>query len=130
MLKFIIMILNSVFSATNIYGIILYLHNGSKLFTKLSIGLIHLRKQKFRHNYLDTINLICSWNLEIESTFHFFLRFQIFITPRTSSWMNFLNQDETLLAIFAKRTILYVWQGSENASAFLIFHIYHLLPSF
>ena len=47
-----------------------------------------LEEHKFRHNFQDTINLLCSCSLEKESTSHFFLRCQNFITPRT----NFMNE--------------------------------------
>ena len=50
-------------------------HNpqGLKLLTRLRLGLIHLRYHKFKHNFLDTINPLCSCGSDIETTLHFLL---------------------------------------------------------
>ena len=48
--------------------------SGLKLLTRLRVNLSHLREHKFRHNFLDTINPLCSCSLEIESTKHYLLR--------------------------------------------------------
>ena len=47
---------------------------GLKLLTRLRVNLSHLREHKFRHNFLDTLNPLCSCSLEIESTRHYLLR--------------------------------------------------------
>ena len=52
----------------------------------------HLKEHKFRHNYQDTVNPLCFCSLEIESTSHFCLRCQNFITPRT----NLMNEPRKL----------------------------------
>ena len=89
LLKFIRTIPNSVFGVADIYGI--------KLLTRLSVGLSHLREHKFRHNFQDAINPLCSCSLEIESTFHFFLRCQDFIPPRTNLMNELRNLDSSIL---------------------------------
>ena len=96
LLKFIRTIPNSVFYADDIYGV--------KLLTRLRVGLSHLREHKFRHNFQDTINPLCSCSLEIELTSYFFLRCQNFITPRTTLMnelrkldSNIVNLDEISL---------------------------------
>ena len=61
LLKFIRTIPNSL---ANIFGI--------KVLKILRAGLSHLREHKFRHNFQNTINPLCSCSLEIESTSHFF----------------------------------------------------------
>ena len=50
-------------------------HNpqGLKLLTRLRLGLSHLRYHKFKHNFLDTINPLCSCGSDIETTLRFFL---------------------------------------------------------
>ena len=72
---------NSVFSVADIYGI--------KLLTRLRVGLSNLREQKFRQNFQDTINPLCS-----ESTSHFFCAAKI-SSPQEPhefiSWMNSVN---------------------------------------
>ena len=47
---------------------------GLKLLSRLRVNLSHLREHKFRHNFLDTINPLCSCSLEIESCGHYLLR--------------------------------------------------------
>ena len=47
---------------------------GLKLLTRLRVNLSHLREHKFRHNFLGTLNPLCSCCLEIESTSHYLLR--------------------------------------------------------
>ena len=47
---------------------------GLKLLTHLRVNLSHLRQHKFRHNFLDILNPICSCNIEAESISHYLLR--------------------------------------------------------
>ena len=107
LLKFTRTISNSVFSVADIYGI--------KLLTRLRVGLSHLREHKFRHDFQDTINPLCSCSLEIESASNVFLPCQNFIIPRTSLMnelrkldSNILNLDEISL------TILLLYDDSKN----------------
>ena len=55
---------------------------GLKLLTRLRVNLSHLREHKFRHNFLDAINPLCSCNTEIESTKHYLLRCSFFTEIR------------------------------------------------
>ena len=50
-------------------------HNpqGLKLLTRLRLGLSHLRYHKFKHNFLDNINPLCSCGSDIETALHFLL---------------------------------------------------------
>ena len=50
-------------------------HNrlGLKLLTRLRLGLSHLRYHKFKHNFLYTINSLCSCGSDIKTTLHFLL---------------------------------------------------------
>ena len=45
--------------------------NRIKLITRLRLGLSHLREHKFRHNFQDTLNPICSCGDDIETTIHY-----------------------------------------------------------
>ena len=53
---------------------------GSKLLNRLWLGFSHLREHKFRHNFADTVNTLCSCALETESKDHFFLRCQSYVS--------------------------------------------------
>ena len=48
-------------------------HNpqGLKLLARLRLGLSHLRYHKFKHNFLETINPLCSCGSDVETTLHF-----------------------------------------------------------
>ena len=50
-------------------------HNpkGIKLLTRLRVGPSHLREQKFKHSFQDTLNLICNCSEDIETTPHYLL---------------------------------------------------------
>ena len=56
-------------------------HNpqGLKLLTRLRLGPSNLCYHKFKHNFLDTINPLCSYGSDIETTLHFVLYFPIFM---------------------------------------------------
>ena len=56
--------------------------NGTKLLTRLRVQLSHLRQHKFKHNFLDTVNPLCSCSLEVESNCHYLLRCSFFINQR------------------------------------------------
>ena len=47
---------------------------GLKFLIRLRLRLSHLREHKFRHNFLDTLNPLCSCSLETESVSHCLLR--------------------------------------------------------
>ena len=55
---------------------------GLKLLSRLRVKLSHLREHKFRHNFLDTINPLCTCSLEIESSNHYLLRCPFFASTR------------------------------------------------
>ena len=44
-----------------------------KLLTRLRLGLSHLNEHRFNHNFQNCINPLCTCNLEVKSTAHFFL---------------------------------------------------------
>ena len=72
-------------------------HNpqGLKLLTRLRLGLSHLRYNKFKHNFLDTIDPLCSCGSDIETTLHFFLYCPNFIECRNNllSKISEINSD-------------------------------------
>ena len=56
---------------SNIYSI--FDQEGLKLLTRLRLGFTHLNEHKFRHNFQDCLNPLCSCSLEIEDTSHYLL---------------------------------------------------------
>ena len=57
-------------------------HKSTTLITQLRVGLSHLRKHKFKHNFQDCLNPTCSCSLDIESTSDFLLNCPIFNDER------------------------------------------------
>ena len=51
---------------------------GSKFLTRLRFGFSHLNEHKFRHNFQDYMNPLCSCRLEIEDTSHYLLNYHHF----------------------------------------------------
>ena len=70
---------------------------GIRLLNRLRLGFSHLRGHRFRHNFADTLNPLCSCSLETEDTEHYFLRCQDNLSFRTTL-MNDLNNINTAIA--------------------------------
>ena len=69
-LKFIRPKRKSFFNCCNLKGI--------RLITRLRLELRHLREQKFKYNFQNCLNPLCSCDWSIESTSHFLLHCPIF----------------------------------------------------
>ena len=52
--------------------------------TRLHVSLSHLRKHKFKHSFLDTLNPICTCGFDIELLNPFFLHYPRFTNERQS----------------------------------------------
>ena len=92
-----------------IYGI----HHplGLKLLTRLRLGLSHLDKHRFKHNFKNCTNPLCTCSLEVESTKHFFLHCHYYSALRIS-FLNDLDNISPQSALFPEdvfvKTLLYV----------------------
>ena len=87
--------------ANNIFNV----HNakGIKLLTRLRVAFSHLKEQKFRHNFVDAINPLCSCGNFVESTTHFFLHCTHFSNQRLA----FINKIKDIdKCIFDKNDFL------------------------
>ena len=74
-------------------------HNpkGTKLVTRLKLGLSDLREHKFKHSFQDTLNPLCSRGLDIETTSHYFLHCPLFHPERSTLRNNIKEIDSTIL---------------------------------
>ena len=88
-----------------IYNI--YDPQGSKLLNRIGLGFSHLQEHKFQHNFEDTVNPLCSWALEIESTYHFFLRCQSYASILTAL-INELSSIDCGIVCLRTNTVLEV----------------------
>ena len=85
-----------------------------RLLDRLCLGFSHLREHKFRHNFVDTLNLLCSCCLETEDTEHYFLCCQNNLSLCTTL-MNDLNNVNTALACLNPKDLLRViFYGDKN----------------
>ena len=81
--KFIKVKENSTFSISDPLGL--------KLLTRLRLNFSHLNEHKFRHNFRDTVNPMCSSGAGIETTGDYLLRCQILLLSDRISSIEFLK---------------------------------------
>ena len=67
---------------------------GLKFLTRLRVNFSHLREHKFRHNFLDTLNPLCSCGLEIESTKHYLLHCPFYTCIRRTLYDNITTMTD------------------------------------
>ena len=88
-----------------------------KFLTRLRLGLRHLREHKFRHNFEETLNPLCSYSIEAETTLHFFLRCQFFNDIRGILVNDLINTERSLPSLSQDKLIsilLYVSDAFDN----------------
>ena len=91
----------------------IYDPQGSKLLNRLRLGFSHLPEHKFRHNFADTVNPLCSCALETESTDHFFLRCQNYASFRATH-MNELSSIKCgIISLRASALVEVILYGNE-----------------
>ena len=79
-----------------------------KLLTRLLLGLGHLRYHKFKHNLLDTINPLCSFRSDIDTTSHiFFLLLKPFRRKKYLFECKFYKEDPDPHTNLQKKRTLY-----------------------
>ena len=69
---------------------------GIKLFNRLRVDFSHLNEHKFRYNFADTLNPLCSCSLETKSTGHFFLRCRYYSNIRITLMNELNNIDNSI----------------------------------
>ena len=57
------------------------------MITRVCLGFSHLRGHKFKHNFKDTSNPLCSCSTDAECTSHYFLRCHFF----NALWATLMN---------------------------------------
>ena len=80
---------NTIFNCQNPSGI--------KLITRLRLCLSHLRKQKFRHNFQDTLNSIYGCGENTETSTHYLLHYSNYFNERITLLTNLQNAEENIL---------------------------------
>ena len=87
---------------------------GLKLLTRLRLGLSHLREHKFRHNFQDTLNPLCSCSLEPETVNHFLLHCPFYANQRKSLLDNIFDLDERISNLTETNLIHLLLYGNPN----------------
>ena len=91
------------------------IHNpdGKSLLRRLRLGLSHLNEHKFRHNFADCVNPLCSCSIEPETTLHFFLHCHNFLNIRRKLFDKIKLLDETLLQLNDESLLTVLLFGSK-----------------
>ena len=87
------------------------------------LGFTHLQEQKFKHNFADTANPLCSCTIETENTEHFFVRCQNNLSARTTliyELNNIHNAIDSLNSTDFIRVILYGDKNLDDVTNFKI----------
>ena len=88
---------------------------GLKLLTRLRLGLSHLREHKFRHNFNDTINPLCSCGTNsIESVERFLLHCPNFSIYRCSLGDNLRQKDICILPYSSSYLVKILLFGNDK----------------
>ena len=85
-----------------------------KLLIRLRLNFSHINEHKYRHNFLDTLNPLCSCGSEPETTAHFLLRCQNHVMNRSKLLKNVYNLDQTLRNYDDDHLIHFLLHGSKN----------------
>ena len=101
---------NSIFNILNPLGI--------KYLTRLRIGFSHLKEHKFRHNFQDSVDPMCSWSSGTERTKHFLLYCPNFHLQRQTLFDKIASIDSNILTENEEsivNTLLFGKLNSENS---------------
>ena len=78
------------------------------------LGLSHLREHKFKHSFQDSINPLCSYSLDVESTIHYFLHCPLLIIKRYTLRNAISQIDDKLLDSNESNLIQHILFGNPS----------------
>ena len=92
------------------------IHNpvGIRLLTRLRLGLSHLNEHKFRHNFANCVNPLCSCSTEPETTLLFFLHCHNFLNIRRKLFDKVRLLHEILLQLNDESLLTVLLFGSKK----------------
>ena len=90
--------------------------NGLKLLTRLRLNFSHLNEYKFRHNFNDTINPMCSCGKEPETTLHYLLRCNFYSIYRLELLNDICALNHSLKNISEENLLKVLLYGAEEFS--------------
>ena len=65
-----------------------------KLLTRLKLEFSYLNEHKFQHGFKDTLNLLCTCGVELETPEHFLLHCQLYSTHKSELFNKMVKVDE------------------------------------
>ena len=90
--------------------------NGLKLLTRLRLNFNHLNEHKFRHNFNDKINPMCSCGKESEATLHYLLQCDSYSIYRIDFLNNICALNHSLNNISEENLLKVLLYGAEEFS--------------
>ena len=99
---------NSVFTVHDV--------NGIKLLTRLILDFCHLNEHKFRHNFNNVSNPMCSFRKEPETTLHYFLRYDLYPIYRLELFNDICALNESLNNFSEENLLKILLYGAEKIS--------------
>ena len=88
--------------------------SGLKLLTCLRLNFSHLSEHKFRHNFKDTNNPMCSCGFEPETTDHYLLRCKLYTDLRLDLLIDMHTINQSLKNFSEDQLVNVSLFGSEN----------------
>ena len=88
--------------------------NGIKLLSSLRLNFSHLNEHKFRHNFNDRVDPLCTWGLEPETTHHYLLRCSLFSTQRLELLYNVFILNPSIKNYSNEKLLNILLYGSED----------------
>ena len=85
-----------------------------KLLTRLRLGFSHLSEYKFRYNFADSLNALCSCSLETKNTLHFFLHCQNYTTQRRAITTELKNINDVITFLSENCLLHVITCGNKN----------------
>ena len=89
-------------------------HIGLKFRTRLRLRLNHLNEHKFKQDFQDCVNPLCSCSLEIESLSHFFLYCHHFTNIRVTLLDDLQSGDANIPSFSDNELVDLLLYGSSN----------------
>ena len=106
---------NSTFGINNVPGLI--------LLTGLCVGFSHLREDKFKHNFQDTLNTLSPCSLEAEDTYHFFMYCQNFSNQQNVLFDDLNSIISQILKMSENEIVQVLLIGDKSFSKYMNFKI-------
>ena len=88
--------------------------NWIELLSRLKLNFSHLNEHKFRHNFSDKVDPMCTCGLEPETTLHYLLRCNLYSTQRLELLNNVCILNPSLKNYSNKKLLNIPLYGSED----------------